>query len=108
MDWTTRWMPLREEFLPGDGMALVYSRNPAARGNKWTVHAVAVLLKSTYVFDRFMVVSEVFAPDDGTPIQMTNGWGLGFYLDVQDFRDAYFQVMKPSHYTLWKLSAAQR
>ena len=97
-----------EGFVPGDGMALVYSRNPANRGDKWTVHAVAVLLKSTYVWDRFVVVSEVFAPDDGTPVQMTNDWGLGFYLDAQDFRDAYFQVMKPSHYTLWKLSAAPR
>lgn len=97
-----------EGIEPGDGMALVYSRNPARRGKKWTVHAAAVLMKSVWVWDRFVVVSEVFAPDDDKDAEMTMDWGLSCYLDAQDFKDAYFQVMPPSHYTLWKLSAARR
>lgn len=97
-----------EGFEPGDGMALVYSRDPARRGRKWTVHAVAVLLKSTYVWDPFVVVSEVFAPDDGSDERMTDDWALACYSGAQDFKDSYFQVMSPKHYTFWKLRATPR
>jgi len=95
-------------FAPGDGMALVYSLRPDRRGKAWTCHAVAILLKSLSPFGPFVVVSEVFAPDDGSDVQMTQQWGLGFYQHAQDFRDAYAKCMPPSKYTLWKLSAAHR
>jgi len=98
----------REGFEPGDGMALVYSRKPSGRGKNWTVHAVAVLLKSTSVWDPFIVVSEVFAPDDGSTVQMTTDWDLACFLGAQDFKDSYFSCMPTSKYTLWKLSAATR
>ncbi|SDR61783.1 hypothetical protein [Paraburkholderia tuberum] len=97
-----------EGFAPGDGMALVYSLNPAQRGNQWTVHAVAVLLKSVYVWDRFIVVTEMFAPDHGSDVEMKNDWSLSCYLDAQDFKDTYSYLMKPAKYTLWKLSAMPR
>jgi hypothetical protein len=96
-------------FEPGEGMALVYSRDPELREEgKWKVHAVAVLLKSSYQFDPFVVVSEVFAPDDGRELQMTLGWKLAFYQGAQDFRDHYQCGMSPTEYSLWKLSSEQR
>jgi hypothetical protein len=99
----------REGFEPGDGMALVYSGDPKRRKKgEWTVHAVAILLKSTHLWDPFVVVSEVFAPDDGEDVQMTDDWVLSCYRYPQDFKDRYFECMKPDKYTLWKLSAAVR
>ncbi|RZF30404.1 hypothetical protein EVC45_07950 [Paraburkholderia sp. UYCP14C] len=98
----------REGFEPGDGMALVYSLNPNRRGTQWTVHAVAVLLKSTSVWDRFIVVTEMFAADDGSDVEMKNDWSLSCYLDAQDFEDNFSQIMKPTKYPLWKLSAVPR
>lgn len=88
----------------------LFSSQPRKAGSEraYEISRSPCVPKSTYVFDRFMVVSEVFAPDDGSPVQMTNDWAPSVYLDAQDFRDAYFQVMKPTHYTLWKLSAARR
>jgi len=97
-----------EAIAPGDGMALVFTSQRARPDNLWTVHAVAVLLKSTWPFDRFMVVSEVFAPDDGRGVRMIRGWSLGFYVDPQDFKESYAGVMPSAQYTLWKLSAAAR
>jgi len=98
----------REAIDPGDGMALVFTSQRERPDDKWTVHAVAVLLKSTWAFDRFMVVSEVFAPDDGRGVRMIRGWSLAYFADPQDFKDSYAGVMPATQYTLWKLSAAAR
>lgn len=95
-----------EGFDPGEGMALVDSRNPTHKQGGWTVHAVAVLLKSSSIWDRFIVVSEAFA--DGSGLKMTTGWKVAAYESAQDFKDAYFNCMPPSKYTLWKLSATPR
>jgi hypothetical protein len=96
-------------FQAGEGMALVYSRDPGGRSEgAWTVHAVAVLLNSTYVWDPFLVVSEVMAPDDGRRIGMTADWDLSVYKNAQDFKDSDPRAVPSDTYTLWKLSAADR
>lgn len=72
------------------------------------MHAVAVLLKSTWPFDRFVVVGEVFAPDAGRGVRMARGWALSYFADPQDFKIRHAAVMPATRYTLWKLSAQAR
>ncbi len=98
---------IRDAFEPGEGLALVYSKDPTRRrAGDWKIHAVAVLLKSTSPFDPFLLVSEVFAPDDGSDIQMTADWNVACYSNPMDFREHYKQCMPAAKYSLWKLSAA--
>lgn len=97
---------IHEIFNPGEGMALIWSHGEKARENgDWKLHAVAVLLRSTYVFDPFMAVSEVFAPDIDEAIEMKNDWKLAFYQNAQEFRDNYRGCMPPQNYSLWKIKA---
>ncbi|HTV85460.1 MAG TPA: hypothetical protein VME63_08640 [Dyella sp.] len=102
----------RENFAPGEGMILVYTKNPKDRPDGWwSVHAVAVLIKSKDREDPFMVVSEVFADrnkKDSDPVEMVNGWNLNYFRNAMDFKESYQRVMPRNSYTLWKLSASKR
>jgi len=99
-----------ESFGPGEGIALVHRLGEEKRkDNEWTVHAIAVLLASQgEAKDKFLLVSEVFAPDDGKPLRMNKGWKVAAYNDAADFKKHYSGVMPSSRYALWKLSGFEQ
>lgn len=99
----------RDKFESGEGMALVYSSPEERKDAEWTVHAVGVLMNSTKATDRFLVVSEVFAPDleDDPDVDMSSDWHVRFFRDAADFKAHYSSVMPASKYTLWKIATAK-
>lgn len=109
----TRADATRSSFEPGEGMALVFRLGEKERGDKyWTVHAVAVLLASSGKADKFLVVSEAFAPvpppdQKEPPLEMVKTWKVACYADAADFKFFYKSQMPDQKYALWKLRGVE-